>query len=84
LPRPVLSEKIFRFAVDPKQQYTRCRPVSQQGRFGIVTDVRRDEVDASNVKRRMTLDADGEVVWVLIPRRWDQVSGMAMKALTGF
>ena len=38
-------------------------PPRTEGRFAIVTDVRRDAVDAGDVKRRMTLRADGKVVW---------------------
>jgi hypothetical protein len=38
-------------------------PPHREGRFAIVTDVRRDAVDADSAARRTALDADGEVVW---------------------
>ncbi len=39
LPRPVLSEKIFRFPPPPNHLYIRSRPVPLEGRIAIVTDV---------------------------------------------
>jgi hypothetical protein len=44
-------------------QHISRHPVPTEGRFAIVTDVGREAMDANNVKRRMTLLADGEVVW---------------------
>jgi len=38
-------------------------PHPQEGRFAIVTDVGRGRRWTRHVKRRMTLRADGEVVW---------------------
>jgi hypothetical protein len=38
------------------------RPVSLEGRFAIVTDARRDAVDA-DAPMTSGADADGEVVW---------------------
>jgi hypothetical protein len=46
----------------PNQQYIPCRPVSQEGRFAVVTDVRRDAVDADGALTK-ALEVDGEVVW---------------------
>jgi hypothetical protein len=56
------SAKIFPFPPDPNQIYIDCRPAPTEGRFAIVTDVRRDAVDAlaTQDERR---NADGEVVW---------------------
>jgi hypothetical protein len=34
-----------------------------EGRLAIVTDARRDAVDADGTQRRSAPDADGEVVW---------------------
>ena len=39
------------------------RPVPTKGRFAIVTDVRRDAVDAGGVSDEDARVADGEVVW---------------------
>ena len=41
----------------------RFGPVPHEGRFAIVTDVRRDAMDADGAQRRSAPDADGEVVW---------------------
>jgi hypothetical protein len=62
-PRPVLNQKISRFAPDPNQLHIVSYPVPTEGRFAIVTDVRRDAVDADGAERRTALEADGEVVW---------------------
>jgi hypothetical protein len=59
---PVPFEKIFRFSFDPNHRHILRRPASSEGRFAIVTDVRRDAVD---VKAPITngADADGKDVW---------------------
>jgi hypothetical protein len=44
-PSPVLFRKIFRFAATPNQIYIARHPAPTEGRFAIVTDVRRDAVD---------------------------------------
>jgi hypothetical protein len=46
LPCPVVTQKIFRFTLDPNHLLIPCHPVPYEGRFAIVTDVRRDAVDA--------------------------------------
>jgi hypothetical protein len=61
-PRPVLLQKIFRFAPTPNQIYIVGYPAPTEGRFAIVTDVRRDAVDAAALLTNGT-KADGEVVW---------------------
>ena len=43
---PVPFQKIFRFVDTPNQIYIPGRPVSTEGRFAIVTNVRRDAMDA--------------------------------------
>ena len=46
LRRPVSFAKIFPFSFHPNQSHL-CRcPASLEGRFAIVTDVKRDAVDA--------------------------------------
>jgi hypothetical protein len=44
---PAPSRKIFRFAIQPNHLPIHRRPASPEGRFAIVTDVRRDAMDAS-------------------------------------
>jgi len=58
-----LREKFSAFAVG-QITFTNS-PVSprHEGRFAIVTDVRRDAVDASGASDEGALLADGEVVW---------------------
>jgi hypothetical protein len=46
----------------PNQFYIPRRPASLEGRFAIVTDVRRDAVDADALLTNGA-EADGEVVW---------------------
>jgi hypothetical protein len=46
IPCPAPATKIFRFSLHPNQIYIPRRPASTEGRFAIVTDVRRDAVDA--------------------------------------
>jgi hypothetical protein len=46
LPCPVLLAKKFRFVFAPNQTYNSAIPPFHKGRFAIVTDVRRDAVDA--------------------------------------
>jgi hypothetical protein len=60
--RPVPPQKIFRFAPDPNQLHIVSRPVPNEGRFAIVTNVRRDAVDALTLVTN-SAKADGEVVW---------------------
>jgi hypothetical protein len=38
-------------------------PPPYEGRFAIVTDARRDAMDAGSAARRTALDVDGKVVW---------------------
>jgi hypothetical protein len=45
-----------------KSSYMSSRPASLEGRFAIVTDARRDAVDADAPITNGT-EADGEVVW---------------------
>src|SRR5258708_9602008 len=45
-----------------KSSYMIRRPASLEGRFAIVTDARRDAVDADAPETNGT-EADGEVVW---------------------
>jgi hypothetical protein len=49
--------------LDPKSATHSTCPVSHEGRLAIVTDARRDAVDADGAQRRSALKADGEVVW---------------------
>jgi hypothetical protein len=37
----------YRFSADPNQAYIYRHPARHEGRFAIVTDVRRDAVDAA-------------------------------------
>src|SRR5665213_1854015 len=46
LPCPVPGVKIFCFTSDPNHRLILGHPVPNEGRFAIVTDVRRDAVDA--------------------------------------
>jgi hypothetical protein len=46
----------------PKSSYMIRRPASLEGRFAIVTDARRDAVDAE-APITNGAEADGEVVW---------------------
>jgi hypothetical protein len=54
--------KIFLFFRTPNQNYTIRRPASLEGRFAIVTDARRDAMDA-DAPITNGAQADGEVVW---------------------
>jgi hypothetical protein len=47
---------------DPNQPYSDLVPPPYEGRFAIVTDVRRDAVDAEALLTNGA-DADGENVW---------------------
>jgi hypothetical protein len=47
LGRPVPRSKIFWFPADPNHFYIRRRPASLEGRIAIVTNARRDAVDAA-------------------------------------
>ena len=60
---PAPSQKYSPFTSDPNHLHKSCRLVPPEGRLAIVTDAGRDAVDAGDVKRRMTLLADGEAVW---------------------
>src|ERR1700688_3371385 len=60
---PAPIAKIFSFS-SAANHFTVLRyPASQEGRIAIVTDVGRGMRWTRHVKRRMTLRADGEVVW---------------------
>jgi len=60
--RPVVGAKIIRFSSDPNHRLILRHPVPNEGRFAIVTDVRRDAVDAEALLTNGA-KADGEVVW---------------------
>jgi hypothetical protein len=62
LPCPVVAQKIIRFTSDPNHRLIPRHPVPYEGRFAIVTDVRRDAVDAEALLTNGA-KADGEVVW---------------------
>ena len=62
MPCPVRFAKIFRFVPDPNHFISSAIPPHTEGRFAIVTDVRRDAMDAA-VSLTNGTDADGEVVW---------------------
>jgi hypothetical protein len=47
----------------PNQRHIPPCPVSLEGRLAIVTDARRDAVDADGAQGRSAPAADGEVVW---------------------
>ena len=55
--------KIFPFRRTPNQTYINRCPASLEGRFAIVTDVKRDAVDADGAADERAHLADGEVVW---------------------
>jgi hypothetical protein len=59
---PVLQAKRLWFRPDPNHFTYYRRPVSHEGRLAIVTDARRDAVDADVLLTSGT-EADGEVVW---------------------
>ena len=50
LPCPVLSAKRIRFAFTPNQTYNSRVPLLHKGRFAIVTNARRDAMDANGAK----------------------------------
>jgi len=56
------SVKIFLFFRNANQVYISPCPVPTKGRFAIVTNVRRDAVDAL-ARKTSAHEADGEVVW---------------------
>ena len=58
-----LLQKYFRFHLPQITSPSIVIPPSQEGRFAIVTDVGCGMRWTRHVKRRMTLRADGEVVW---------------------
>jgi hypothetical protein len=57
-----LFAKIFLFSFNPNHFTYCCRPASPEGRFAIVTDVRRDAVDVA-VSLTNGTQADGKDVW---------------------
>jgi hypothetical protein len=59
---PAPSAKIFLFLPDPNHRHILRHPASSEGRFAIVTDVRRDAVAADGALTN-ALEADGEAVW---------------------
>ena len=63
LPVVPLCRRLAVLLETPNQQHLSCVPFPQEGRIAIVTDVRRDAVDADGAERRTALEADGEVVW---------------------
>jgi hypothetical protein len=50
LPCPVLSAKRNRFAFSPNQTYDSRVPLLHKGRFAIVTNARRDAMDANGAQ----------------------------------
>jgi hypothetical protein len=48
-PSPVLFQKIFGFSFYPNHIHIPRHPAPTEGRFAIVTDVRRDAVDVGGV-----------------------------------
>jgi hypothetical protein len=60
---PALLAKIFSFPSDANHLHIHRYPVPLEGRIAIVTDVGLGMRWTRHVKRRMTLRADGEVVW---------------------
>jgi hypothetical protein len=79
---PVLFEKIFRFAADPNHFHIPRRPVPQRGVSRSSRTLERDAVDAGGASDEGT-SCGRRSRMVLTPRRWRQVCGMAMSALTG-
>ena len=61
--------------------YIDRRPASLEGRFAIVTDVRRDAVDAEGASDESTWRGRRSRV-VLTPRRWRQVSLRRLREAT--
>ena len=59
---PVVLLKIFLFPSDPNHRLILRHPAPYEGRFAIVTNVRRDAVDAEALLTN-SANADGEVVW---------------------
>jgi hypothetical protein len=59
---PAPFAKIFLFFRTPNQSYVIRRPASLEGRFAIVTDARRDAVDAE-APITNGAEADGKIVW---------------------
>ena len=47
---PVVARKIFRLTRRANQRYQLARPARHEGRFAIVTNVRRDAVDATSAR----------------------------------
>jgi hypothetical protein len=61
---PAPFAKIFRFTFHPNHLYIPRHPGPHKGAFRDRHERWvRDAMDASDVKRRMTLRADGEAVW---------------------
>jgi hypothetical protein len=59
---PAMIAKIFLFSFNPNHFTYSDRPASSEGRFAIVTNVRRDAVDADGALTNAP-EADGEAVW---------------------
>ena len=71
LPCPVLSAKRIRFAFTPNQTYDSRVPLLHKGRFAIVTNARRDAMDANGAQdERAPRVRQSQVV--PMPRRWHQ------------
>jgi hypothetical protein len=79
---PVSFAKIFLFAAYPNHFHIHRHPTPLEGRIAIVTDAGRDAMDAGGALTRACAGGRRSRV-VLTPRRWRQVSRMAMSALTG-
>jgi len=59
---PDIRAKIFIFPKIRNKAYLSAVPLRQEGRFAIVTNVKRDAMDA-NVLSTNSTDADGKIVW---------------------
>ena len=58
-----LFQKFFRFLLTQITCISLAIPAHTEGRFAIVTDVGHGMRWTRHVKRRITLRADGEIVW---------------------
>jgi hypothetical protein len=79
---PVLSQKIFRLTRRANHFYNSRRPVPKEGRCA--TSSTREGMRWTRLRRETNGAACGRRSRVVLtPRRWRQVSWLAMSALTG-
>jgi hypothetical protein len=71
LPSPVPFAKRIRFAFSPNQTYDSRVPPLHEGRFAIVTNARRDAMDANGAQDERARRVRQSQV-VPMPRRWHQ------------